>query len=224
MAKHLNLEEQEQLDQLKSFWGKNGNWITWLLIAVLGSFAAWNGWNYWQRTQSAQAAALFDEIDRAVIAKDLARTEQATGDMQSRFGRTTFAVQASLLAAKAHVEAGQADKARADLAWVIAKAKDDSHRAVARLRLAAVELEAGQADAALKALEGPVPPSFEALVADRRGDVLTSQGKAADARAAYEKAWSGLAADADYRRLVEIKLASLGVDKTAAPATEGTKP
>jgi hypothetical protein len=29
MAKHLDLEEQEQLDQLKHFWKQYGNLITW---------------------------------------------------------------------------------------------------------------------------------------------------------------------------------------------------
>ena len=45
MASHLDLEEQEQLDQLKAFWKQYGNLVSWLLIAVLGAYAAWNGWN-----------------------------------------------------------------------------------------------------------------------------------------------------------------------------------
>ena len=56
MATHLDLEEQEQLDQLKHFWKQYGNLITWVLIAVLAGFAAWNGWNWWQRDQAVKAA------------------------------------------------------------------------------------------------------------------------------------------------------------------------
>jgi predicted negative regulator of RcsB-dependent stress response len=52
MAKALDLEEQEQLDQIKHFWRTWGNLISWVLIAVLGSYAAWNGYQYWQRTQA----------------------------------------------------------------------------------------------------------------------------------------------------------------------------
>ncbi|MEP6792408.1 MAG: tetratricopeptide repeat protein, partial [Ramlibacter sp.] len=55
MAKHLDLEEQEQLAEIKHFWNTYGNLITWVLIAVFGTIAAWNGWQYWQRTQAAQA-------------------------------------------------------------------------------------------------------------------------------------------------------------------------
>ena len=51
-TQHLDLEEQEQLAQLKHFWNRWGNLITWALIAVLGAFAAWNGWNFWQQRQA----------------------------------------------------------------------------------------------------------------------------------------------------------------------------
>ena len=39
MANNLDLEEQEQLDQLKHFWKQYGNLIAWALILVLGVFA-----------------------------------------------------------------------------------------------------------------------------------------------------------------------------------------
>jgi len=215
MATHLDLEEQEQLDQFKHFWAKYGNLISWVLIVVFGAIAAWNGWNYWQRTQAAKAAALYDAVEQAASAKDSNRLEQALSDMQTGFGGTTYAAQSALLAAKVHMEAGQADKAKAALSWVSANSKDDAYVAVARLRLAALELDAKNPEQALKALDGKVPASFEPLVADRRGDVLMVQGKADEAKAQYEKAWSGLTPDNEYRRLVEVKLASLGVNKSS---------
>ena len=67
MASHLDLEEQEQLDELKHFWKKYGNVITWLLIVVMGSYAGWNGYQYWQSQQSVKASALFDELEKSVI-------------------------------------------------------------------------------------------------------------------------------------------------------------
>ena len=63
--------------------------------------------------------------------------------------------------------------------------------------------------------------TFEALVADRKGDVFLLQGKKAEARAEYEKAYKGFDDRAEYRRLVEVKLNAMGVDPTAnaKPAT-----
>ena len=221
MAKHLDLEEQEQLDQIKHFWAQYGNLITWLLIAVLGSMAAWNGWNYWQRSQASKAAVLFDEIERAAVASDTERMERALADMKDRFGSTTFAAQSGLLAGKALYDAGKADGARAALTWVADKASDDAYKAVARLRLVGLDMEAQAFDQALKTLEAPVPKAFEPLVADRRGDVFMSQGKSEEAKTQYQNAWRGLSEQAEYRRLVEVKLAALGVSVASLSNSTG---
>lgn len=223
MAKHLDLEEQEQLDQIKHFWAQYGNLITWVLIAVFGSMAAWNGWNYWQRNQATKAAALYDEIERAAVARDADRIERALTEMKDRFAGTTFAAQGALLAGKTLFEADKADGARAALSWVAEKSSDESYQAVARLRLAALDLEAQAYDQALKTLEAPLPKAFEPLAADRRGDVYLAQGKADEAKTQYQNAWRALGGRFEYRKLVEVKLASLGVDvSTLSPATEAS--
>jgi predicted negative regulator of RcsB-dependent stress response len=230
MANHLDLEEQEQLAEIKHFWNEYGNLITWVLIAVFGSIAAYNGWQYWQRTQSFQAAALYDEVERAAQAGDAARVEQAFADMKDKFARTTYAQQAGLLAAKVMVDKGNKDGAKAALSWVADKSSDEGYQAVARLRLASVLIEAKAYDDALKQLAGEMPKEFEPLAADRRGDVYTLQGKKIEAKAEYTKAYKGLDERSEYRRLVEVKLSALGVDpqqlvtpaSPAAAAASGT--
>jgi predicted negative regulator of RcsB-dependent stress response len=230
MAKHLDLEEQEQLAEIKHFWNEYGNLITWVVIAVFGSIAAWNGGQYWQRTQGAQAAAMYDEVERAAQGGDLARVERAFSDMKDKFGRTTYAQQAGLLAAKAMVEKGNTDAAKSALAWVAEKSSDEGYQALARLRLAGMLLEARNYDDALKQLAADFPREFEGLAADRRGDVYAAQGKKAEAKAEYTKAYKAMDERAEYRRLVEVKLSALGVDpqQLAAPAATaasgGAKP
>ena len=217
MARHLDLEEQEQLDELKHFWKKYGDGILWLAIAVMGSVAAWNGWQYWQRTQAVQASVLYDEVDRAAGAGDAERVERAFNDMKDKFGGTTYAQQAGLLAAKTLLEKGKPDAARAALGWVAAESSDEGYQAVARLRLASLLAETKSYDEALKQLASGIPKEFEALAADRRGDIYQMQGKKAEARTEYEKAWKHMDPQADYRNLVEVKLNSLGVDAQALP-------
>ncbi|CAM3560531.1 tetratricopeptide repeat protein [Polaromonas hydrogenivorans] len=215
MAQHLDLEEQEQLDELKHFWKQYGNLITWALIVVLGAFAAWNGYQYWQRSQAAQASVMFDEIERAVQSGETARIDRALADMKERFGSTAYAQQAGLLAAKAHYEKGNADAARAALTWVADKVSDPGYQAVAKLRLAGILLEKKAYDEALQQVSGAFPKDFSGLVADRRGDILMAQGKKVEAKAEYEKAYKALDERAEYRRLVEVKLNALGVDPAA---------
>lgn len=218
MARHLDLEEQEQLDELKHFWNQWGNLITWFLIAVFGSFAAWNGWQYWQRNQAVKASVLHEEVERAAAGGDLGRLEQSLKDMRDRFGGTTYAQQSGLLAARVFQEKGKPEAAQAALEAVAKDASDEGYQAVARLRLAAMLVEAGKHDEALKQLSGELPGEFAALAADRRGDILKLQGKKDEAKAEYTQAWKAFAPDTEYRALVEVKLTALGVDVQALKA------
>lgn len=216
MAKHLDLEEQEQLDQLKAFWATYGNMITWALIVVFGGIAAYNGWQYWQRKQATDAAALYDSVEQAVKANDLAMIERTIADMQDKFAGTTYANQAGMLVAKAFVDKGQAPKAIAALEAVSKKPVDDGYGALVRLRLAGLHLDAKAFPEALKALDGSAPKEFESLFADRRGDVFIAQGKRDEAIVEWKKAYSAMDERLEYRRLLEIKLNSVGVDPSTA--------
>jgi predicted negative regulator of RcsB-dependent stress response len=216
MAKHLDLEEQEQLDELKHFWKQYGDLITWTLIAIFGSFAAWNGYQYWQRNQQAQAAVMYDEVERAAASGEPARLDRALADMKDKFGGTAFAQQAGLLAAKTYYDKGNVDAAKSSLSWVAGKSADEGYQALAKLRLAGVLLDARAFDEALQQLSGSFPKDFAALVADRRGDVLSAQGKKSEARTEYEKAYKGMDERTEYRRLVEVKLNALGVNPSAS--------
>ena len=218
MAQHLDLEEQEQLAELKHFWKQYGNLITWVLIAVLGTFAAWNGFQYWQTKQAAQASIMYDEVERAVQGGDVGKIDRTVADMKDRFGSTVYASQAGLLAAKAYYDKGNLDASKAALSWVADKSKDEGYQAIAKLRLAGILLETKAYDEALKLLTGPFSADFAALVSDRRADVLLLQGKKPEAKAEYEKAYKGLDERAEYRRLVEVKLNALGVDPAALAA------
>lgn len=216
MASHLDLEEQEQLDQLKAFWKSYGNLITSIITLGLLAFAAWNGWNWWQRDQAGKAGAMYEELDRAAQAGDAEKVARVFGDLKERYARTTYAGQGALLAAKLQMDKGQAEPARAALSWAVDNASETEYRDIARLRLAGLQMDAKQFDEAAKTLEGIKGAEFAGLVADRRGDLAVQQNKNDVAKEEFLKAYKSLDKTLDYRRLVEAKLASLGV---AAPDT-----
>ena len=218
MATQLDLQEQEQLDALKAFWKQYGNLVTWVLILLLGAYAGWNAWQYWQREQGLKAGAMYEELDRATLADDADKAGRIFADMKAQFPGAVYTHQAGLLAAKVQFDKGQADAAKATLTWVAEQAKDKELGTAARLRLAALQAEAKQYDEALKTLTAADAAGFEALVADRRGDVLMLQGKKDDARASYQAAYKAMSDKVDYRRLIEAKLTALGAAPDAAVA------
>lgn len=211
MATHLDLEEQEQIDQLKHFWKRWGSLISTLVLTVLVAFSAWNGYQYWKRTQASQAAALLDAVTDAALAPgDATRVRQAAGDLRGKYAGTAQAVHGNLMAAKFFAETGDAAAAKEALAWVAGQSGDEGAQAVAKLRLVAMHLDAQAYDEALKVLGTAFPATFAALVQERKGDVLALQGKSREAAAAYQEALVSMDKGIEYRRMLEVKAEALG--------------
>jgi predicted negative regulator of RcsB-dependent stress response len=215
---HLDFEEQEQIDRLKQFWNRFGTLISSLLLVIAGAWASWNGYQYWQRHEAAQAAALFDEVERFAREGDAAKLQRAVADIQQKFSATFYAQQAGLLSAQVLLNQGQSESAKTALRWVAEHAKDAGFQSVARLRWSGVLLDEKLFDEALKVLDAPFAPSFEPLAADRKGDIYWAQGHTQQAIESFQLAYKGLGAEsADYRRMVDVKLAALGSTTQSGP-------
>jgi predicted negative regulator of RcsB-dependent stress response len=223
MASPLDLEEQEQLDELKHFWKRWGDLITWVLIVVLGGYAAWMGWQSYSVKQASQAAALFDTVERSAMGGDITLFDRSVSDIKDKFASTTYAQQAALLAARVYNDKGRKSDAKAQLTWVVEKAGDEGYQALARLRLAALLVEDKAYDEARKQLTAKTPEAFAPLIADRLGDLAMLQAQPLEAVQYYKDAWKGFEPNAEYRRLVAVKLAALGVDPEYTRAVESKK-
>lgn len=208
---HYDLEEQEQIDSIKTWWQMYGNLVTALVSAVALAVVGWQGWNWYQNNETGKAAAVFAALEQAVEARDAQRVKATAGELTEKFPRSGYAGLGALLAAKQSFEAGDLKTSKAQLAWVAENAKDEL-RDIARLRLAAVLLDEQSYDEALKQLEAKHAPAFAASFLELKGDVLSAQGKAVDARSAYQSAMDkvGSKETGPMRELLQQKLDSLG--------------
>lgn len=222
-----DLEEQEQLAEIKAWWKQYGNLLTNVLLAAMLAVAAWQGWNWYQRNQSAQSAAVYSVLQKAVQEKDLQKVKAASGELLEKFGSTSHASLGALSAARALVDAGDAKTAKLQLSWVAENGKDEL-RDLARLRLAALMLDEKELGLALKQLDGNVGSSFEIRFIEMKGDIFNAQNKKTEAAAAYQSAlaklkdsensaggksasqgWQGQSS-VIYQQLLQQKLDSLG--------------
>jgi predicted negative regulator of RcsB-dependent stress response len=207
-----DLEEQEQIAQLKAWWTQYGNLVVTILLVLALGFAGWQVWNRHRSTQAAEASALYSDLQRAAEGDDAAQVRKIAGEIISKHGNTVHAQLGAMLSAGIQFRKNDLDNARPHLEWAADKGKDVFLRDLARLRLAAVLLQQGATDEALLRLEpapeGPLRVRFE----DLRGDALASQGKTAEARIAWRAALGALGntdSDAKLRDIVRIKLESL---------------
>jgi predicted negative regulator of RcsB-dependent stress response len=208
-----DLEEQEQIENIKSWWNQYGTMVTLAVIGFLVAIAAVQGWRYYRAQQAGQASALYMQLEQAERTNESKKVRDIAAQLIDRHGSTQYAGMAALAAAKASFTTGELEQAKKNLQWTVEHARDEEMRDVARLRLAGILLDEKKYDEALKLLSAEPRPAYAALFADRRGDVLAAQGNAAEAKAAYQLALDKSDARSQYRAVIEMKLDAVGQAK-----------
>jgi predicted negative regulator of RcsB-dependent stress response len=208
-----DLEEQEQIAELKAWWKEYGNLVLMAVVVVSLTVSGFFGWRAYGDRQGLEAGELYVQLQGAVGAGDPKKVQDIAAAIADKYPRSGYAQFAALAAAKAAFDGGNPAEARLRLQWVIDRAKDDGTRDLARLRLSAVLLDEKKYDDALAALQTTPVEAMAALYADLRGDVLAAQGKAGDARGAYQFALDKSDAKSPYRGVIQGKLDSLGETK-----------
>jgi predicted negative regulator of RcsB-dependent stress response len=207
----LDLEEQEQLAELKAWWRQHGNLIVSAILALALAFAGWQSWRWYQASQSSQAAALYETLAKAAQADDAKALRDTAGTLIESYPRTLYASMGALVAARVHFDRNDLKAAKVQLQWVLERSPSDDFRDLARLRLAAILLDEKAHDEALKLLEAKHDPAYDAQYAALRGDVLVAKNQPAEARAAYQLALEKAARDQGaFRESVRMRLEALG--------------
>lgn len=216
-----DLEEQEQISELKAWWASYGNAVTAALLVAAVAVFGWQAWNWYQRNQAAQASAVLADVQKAASARDAKTASARAGELIEKFPGTTQAALAVLVSAKLQAEGGDPKTAKAQLGWAAEHAGEVELREIARLRLANLLLDDKSYDDALKLLEREPLPSFAGRFDELRGDIHALQGKGAEARKAYEaaiarfdeaaKAAPAGTTDERHKAILQVKLESLGV-------------
>ncbi|GGP19516.1 YfgM family protein [Silvimonas iriomotensis] len=207
----FDLQEQEQIAELKAAWESWGKYIAGLVVIGLVGYLGWTGWNAWAGKQ-AQAAADQYAVFQSAYAADPAKAVTQADQLKKDYPDSPYTTRAALLSAKGAATANDSKGAQTQLEWVVAHSSEAAMRDAARLSLAAVELDQKQYDAALKALGARESASYTTLFAEMRGDVLAAKGDAAGARDAYKDVLAKLKQEKNTPNavLVEVKLAALG--------------
>jgi predicted negative regulator of RcsB-dependent stress response len=208
-----DLEEQEQLDELKAWWKRYGSIVLMVVtvaaLAVSGVF----GWRAYGDRQALEAGELYVQLQGAVGSSEPKKVLDIASVLADKYPRTGYAQFGALAAARAAFDSGNMAEARSRLQWVLERARDDATRDLARLRLANVLIDEKKYDEALTTLQAPPVASMAALFADLRGDALAAQGKGVDARGAYQQALDKSDAKSPYRGVIQGKLDAMGEAK-----------
>jgi predicted negative regulator of RcsB-dependent stress response len=207
----LDLEEQEQVAELKAWWNQYGSLVTAAVVAAALTFAGWQAWRWYERSQASHAGALYDTLVRAAQAGDAKALRDAGGALLENYPRTLYAAMAALSSARFYFERNDLKSAKAQLQWVLEHARSEDFRDLARLRLAAVLLDEKAYDEALKLLDEKHGTAYDAQYAAARGDLLVAKNQTGEARVAYRLALDKAgSANSAFRESVRMRLEALG--------------
>ena len=206
----LDLEEQEQVDELKALWKKYGTYITRGAIAFFVLYGLFQGWGYYQNKQSLNASEAYQSI---VVLDDKNTKEimQKAESLIDNYGGTPYAGRAAILFAKASYAEGLKDKAKEKLEWASSHAKESATESIALIQLGQILLEEKKYEEALKKANEVDNEGYLGLSNDLKGDVLNAMGKKEDAKKAYLEALKRFGPKDPYAKFTQEKLETLGV-------------
>ena len=206
----LDLEEQEQVDELKALWKKYGNYITRGVIAFFVLYGLFQGWGYYQTKQSQGAS----EIYQSIVVLDEKNTKDILEKSQKLlddYSGTPYAGRAAILFAKASYLEGNKDKAKEKLEWASSHAKESATESIALIQLGQILVEEKKYEDALKKANDVDNEGYLGLSNDLKGDILNAMGKKEEAKKAYQEALKRFGPKDPYAKFTQEKLESLGV-------------
>jgi len=182
------LSEQEQIDQMRSWWSEYGAYI--IGGIVIGASILF-GISYVQNTRlqaQLDASAVYETLVEHAAAGDLDDAEAIASDIATLYSETAYVGQAGLAMARLYMDQNRDQDAADTLNDLLAMAENDELKNVARLRLAHVLLYQDKPQDVVDLLTDLDVGAFNALYDEQLGDAYTSLGNFESAGDAYRRA------------------------------------
>lgn len=205
----VNLSEEEQVEALKKWWQENGRSVVGGVVIGLGVVFGWQAWVKYQQSIANAASVQFEQLNQSITGDALEPAEKQAELLISEYTRTPYALFAALALARVKLQQQDSNGALEQLRWVVDQSDESSIRQIARLRMARILIDSGDAEAAAAVIEKAEDDAYAGEFAMLGGDVALARGDRAAAYAAYKKA---LASKPGSAALVEMKMDDLAVD------------
>jgi predicted negative regulator of RcsB-dependent stress response len=204
-----DLEEQERIDGLKSWWDVYGTLVIIIVAIFVAGVSGTQAWKYYQKQQSDQTVELFNSLQVIDESGDSGKTRDAARLLTDGFPDSGYASRAALISARASIDAKDIKNAREPLQWMLGNSKESELKDVARLRLAGLLLDEKKHDEALRLLENKHSEFFDSLYGDLKGDIYADKGSISEARSAYKMAMNKADKKETRYKIIQMKLDAL---------------
>ncbi len=198
--------ENEQLEAVKRFFAENGKALVVGVVLGIGALVGWRYWNNHQSDSMMVTSLSYEKTVSGVSGENpasLAPAEKFAAENKNAYGAL-----AAMDLAQQYADKNELAKAAEQLQVGISNTKDANLQALLSMRLARIQIQQKQADAALKTIETIKGEGWTAIVADLRGEALLSKGDKQGARDAWSKGTQSDASPA-LREMMQMKINNL---------------
>ncbi len=199
--------EEEQVEALKKWWKENGKWAIGGIVLGLAVVGGGKGWMEYQRVQAENASANYEGFAQAARGDNLDKAVERGDALIKAYKDSTYALFTALDLARLQHEAGDKDKARSRLQWVMDNASDEAIGKLAKVRLARLLLDMNELDEASALAANPADDSFMGEFLSIQAEVKLARGDREGARGDFSRA---LEKGVSNPTLVRMKLVELG--------------
>ncbi len=202
------ITEEQQVEELKSWWKENGKVIIATFILVIGGVL---GWRYWQSHQITSRMATSNQYEQVIQA--YGQNPQVNAAVLQKFveenKKSSYAIFALFDQAKSAVGQHDLTLAESSLQQAVDISQDSNLKAIAALRLAELQLQQQKYDAVQTTLNHISDKAWEGSKQQMLGDIALAKGDKAAARAAYQQALSSENLNSLDKQLLQLKVDSL---------------
>ena len=202
--------EEEQVEDIKRWWEKNGKFVIILGIVVVASVIGFKTWNEFKLSTAANASAQYDLMMEELTAAKTDSVVQRGASIVKKTPELAYAVLSSLTVAKVHVDKGEYDQAATQLNWALLNAADEKLQHVARVRLAKVLAAQEKFAEALTHANFAQQGAFSSQYSIVKGDIYYKKGEFASAKTAYQSAIDDSNVSPQLKSFIQIKLDDIG--------------
>lgn len=202
--------EEEQVEDLKRWWEKNGKFVIVVGIVVIASTVGVKVWQDFELSTSNKASAQYEQMMQEFADGKTDSVIQRGNDIVSKTPDLAYAVLSAMTVAKVQVDKENYDEAAKQLNWALLNAKDEKMQHIARVRLAKVLIAQSKFDEAMPHVNFAQQGAFSSQYLIAKGDLFYKKGEMESAKTAYKAAVDDTRISPQLKSFIQIKLDDIG--------------